>query len=118
MPAASASYRAPRSRRRPGAPGLGAAARIRWDRLGRMAMLAVLVALLFLYLSTGLRMLSTWKQSRRTAARVAVLELEHRRLVGQHARLGSQSTLEAEARQLGMIRPGEQGYVVSGLPEN
>jgi cell division protein FtsB len=118
MPAASASYRATRRRTSRATPALAAVGRIRWDRVGRIAMLTVLVALLFLYLSTGLRMFSTWREAQRTSARVSTLEAEHRRLTGQHARLGSQSTLESQARQLGMIRPGEQPYVVSGLPGN
>jgi hypothetical protein len=58
---------------------LQAAARVRWDRLGRIAMLFVLLAVLFLYLSTGLHMLSTWRQSRHTNARVAAMQAEHNR---------------------------------------
>jgi cell division protein FtsB len=46
------------------------------------------------------------------------MEREHRRLVSEHNRLSSQSTLEAEARQLGMVRPGEQPYIVGNLPKN
>jgi hypothetical protein len=30
---------------------------VRWDRLGRLALLCVLVALFYLYLSAGVRML-------------------------------------------------------------
>ncbi len=128
MPSASASYAPSRRRsgltpgpgrdRRAGPAGRIAVGRVRWDRLGRIAMLFVLLALVFLYLSTGLRMLSTWRQSHRTSSKVASMEREHRRLVEQHNRLSSQSTLEKEARQLGMMRPGEQPYVVSNLPEN
>ncbi len=81
-------------------------------------MLFVLLALLFLYLSTGLRMLSTWRQSHRADAKVGGLAREHTRLVELHNRLSSQATLEREARQLGMMRPGEQPYVVTGLPGN
>ena len=40
--------------------GAGApVARIRWDRLGRVAMLCLLVALAYLYLSAGIRIYST-----------------------------------------------------------
>jgi len=81
-------------------------------------MLFVLVALLFLYLSAGLHMFSTWRQSHRDSATVATMESEHRLLVRQHNALSSQSTLEEEARQLGMMRPGEQSYVVGNLPAN
>jgi cell division protein FtsB len=91
---------------------------VRWDRLGRIAMLLVLLSLVFLYLSTGVHMLSTWTQSRRDHSIVARMEHEHKHLVRQHNSLSSQSTLEAEARQLGMVRPGEQPYIVGNLPKN
>lgn len=92
--------------------------RVRWDRLGRAAMLCVLAALVYLYLSAGVHMLSTWRQAHRDRAVVAGLSLEHARLVRQRQALSKQSTLEAEARQLGMMKKGEQPYVVSGLPNN
>lgn len=95
--------------------GLG---RVRWDRLGRVAMLCVLVALVYLYVSAGVHMLSTWHQARRESAAVASMEREHRSLVGQRAALTAPGTLETEARQLGMMKPGEQPYVVTGLPNN
>jgi cell division protein FtsB len=81
-------------------------------------MLLVALALAFLYLSAGLHMLSTWRESRHTSATVATMEREHRQLVAQHNRLSSQSTLETEARQLSMTRPGEQPYLVGNLPGN
>jgi hypothetical protein len=83
-----------------------------------MAMLGVLVALLYLYASAGVHMLSTWRQSRRNAVTVAALEREHRTLVRQHNALTAPGTLETEARQLGMMKSGEQPYVISGLPDN
>ena len=123
MPAASASQAA--SRRRSGSARKGsrgaslqAAARVRWDRLGRLAMLLVLFALVFLYLGTGLHMFSTWRQSNRTGARVAAMEREHRKLLGEHNQLSSQSNLEVHARALGMQRSDEQTYVVGNLPNN
>ena len=99
--------------RRPSAP-----ARIRWDRVGRVALLCVGVALVYLYLSAGIRMLSTWSQSRNDDATVLAMEREHTQLERQHETLGSQRTLEEEARQLGMAKKGEQSYIVSGLPNN
>ncbi len=91
-------------------------ARVRWERLARVAMLCVLAALLYLYLSAGVQMFSTWRQERRDEAAVRTLSLEHGSLARQRARLESPETIELEARRLGMIRPGEQSYVVSGLP--
>jgi hypothetical protein len=83
-----------------------------------VARLCVLVALVYLYASAGLHMLSTWRQSRRDGAVVTSMEREHRQLVRQHEALSAPGTLEAEARQLGRMRKGEQPYVVSGLPDN
>ena len=114
MPAISSSSR-PRAGAAAPTFGLG---RVRWDRLGRVAMLCVLVALVYLYVSAGVHMLSTWHQARRESAAVASMEREHRSLVGQRAALTAPGTLETEARQLGMMKSGEQPYVVTGLPNN
>ncbi len=83
-----------------------------------MAMLCVLVALLYLYASAGVHMLSTWRQSRHDGAAVAAMELEHATLERQRAALTGAGTLETEARQLGMMKSGEQPYLISGLPDN
>ncbi len=83
-----------------------------------MALLCVLAALVYLYLSAGFHMLSTWHQSRHDSATVVAMEKEHRTLSAQREALGGQASLEAAARQLGMMRKGEQPYVVSGLPGN
>jgi cell division protein FtsB len=91
---------------------------VRWDRLARLAMLAVLVALVYLYASAGVHMFSTWRQSHHDSAAVAAMEREHAALVRQHEALSGQQALESQARKLGMMRPGEQPYVVLGLPPN
>jgi hypothetical protein len=81
-------------------------------------MLLVLGALIALYLSAGIHILSTWRQERNDDAAVATLEREHRRLVSQHEALGRQGTVEVEARALNMMVKGEQPYIVSGLPKD
>jgi len=81
-------------------------------------MLGVLVALIYLYASAGVHMLSTWRQSRREDAAVAAMQREHTQLVRQHEALSKSWALEAEARRLGMMRRGEQPYVIGGLPDN
>jgi len=91
---------------------------MRWDRLARAAMLCVLAALLYLYLGAGLQIFSSWHQARRDGSAVASLEAEHRALVRQHATLMKPETVELEARRLGMIKKGEQSYVITGLPGN
>ena len=91
---------------------------MRWDRLGHLAMLFVLGALLYLYVSAGIHILSTWQQQRRDNAAVAALEREHRQLVSRHEVLRRQGTVEVEARELNMMGKGEQQYIVSGLPND
>jgi hypothetical protein len=95
---------------------LGAIGRIPWEQLARLAMLCVMVALAYLYLSAGIRMFSTWRQARHDHATVSLMEAERRRLATQHALLSKPETLVREARQLGMVKKGEQQYVLSGLP--
>jgi len=93
-------------------------ARVRWDRLGRIAMLCLLVALAYLYVSAGVRIYSTWRQARGDSTVLATLEREHTQLQHQHEALGRRGTVEEEARGLGMMHTGEQPYVIPGLPNN
>jgi hypothetical protein len=124
MPSASASASrarnlgGSRTGRRAQSASAAALPRVRWDRVGRLALLLVLVALVYLYFSAGLHMLSTWQQSRHDSAVVAGMEREHRQLTRQHEALSGQAALEADARQLGMMYKGEQPYIVGGLPGN
>jgi cell division protein FtsL len=96
----------------------GPVARVRWDRVGRVAMLSLLVALLYLYVSAGVRIYSTYRQARSDRSQLAALEHEHVRLMHQHEALARRGTVEDEARRLGMMHSGEQPYVVTGLPGN
>ncbi len=91
---------------------------MRWDRVGAVAMLCVLGALLYLYASAGVSVLSAWKEARSDSAQVAALERQHAALEAQRAALSAPGTLVKEARHLGMMRPGEQTYVITGLPAN
>ena len=106
--------------RPPRAPGrlVTRRARVRWDRLARLAMLCVMVALAYLYLSAGFSLLSTLAESHRADAQVTTLQAQHRRLVLQRQALSSAGTVEAQARQLGMIFAGERTYIVRGLPND
>jgi cell division protein FtsB len=81
-------------------------------------MLGVMVAIVCLYLSAGMRLLSAYGEAKRDHAQASVLERQHKALQQQHAQLSSPGVVQAEARKLGMIHSGEQAYVVSGLPEN
>jgi cell division protein FtsB len=125
--AAGRTARAHAPRRVSGATARGAAARraapiaaagVRWDRLGRLALLFVLASLVYLYVSAGVHLLSKVSQAHAHSAQVRALRSEHALLVSQHQLLSRQSTVEAEARRLGMIKPGEQPFIAAGLPAN
>jgi len=96
---------------------LGAAAlRVRWDRVGRVALLLLLAAVALLYVGPARSLVSTWQSSNAKQARLAALEREHEALVTRSKALHDPRTIEAEARRLGMVRPGERSYVVRNLP--
>jgi hypothetical protein len=129
MPSASASTAKPTRARKPaatarkpsaraGAARKGTPARIRWDRLARIAMLFVVGALVYLYISAGVSFFSTWRQAKHASAQVSSLEQQNRLLKAQHQALGTHTTLWREARTLGMAKPGEITYIVKGLPNN
>jgi cell division protein FtsB len=88
---------------------------IRWDRVGRIALLATLVAIVGLYISPARH----WIQQSRTAGEQkrelqALTEENHSLKKRIHA-LRDPAALEREARRLGMVRQGERPYVVQGL---
>ena len=101
---------APRTRRR-GAP----ASRIRWDRVGRVALVLVLAAVLVSYVSPALNFLDAWRDSRGEHASVADLREENAKLQERLAVLNSPDAAEREARRTGMVATGEGAYVVHGL---
>jgi cell division protein FtsB len=89
---------------------------IRWDRLGRVALLGTLVVILLLYLSPAKHW---WQQSRTAGAQreeLRELTAEHRGLKKRVRALRDPGALEREARRLGMVRQGERAYVIEGLP--
>jgi cell division protein FtsB len=92
-----------------------AAARIRWDRVGRIALLVVLLGVVLLYVGPIRSYFSTWQESKTRAAEVAKLEGENARLRERRDELRNPRALEREARRLGMVKPGERAYVVEGL---
>ena len=81
-------------------------------------MLAVMAVLAYLYISAGAAIFSTWRASRADRAQVRALTEQYNSLRAQRAALGRSNTVIEEARRLGMLRPGEQAFVVTGLPDN
>lgn len=105
--------RAPRRRASAGRKRDG----IRWDRLSRVALLALLGGILLMYVSPA----KHWWESSQTAAaqteELQHLEAENKRLKQRAALLSNPDTLELEARKLGMTRSDERAYVIRNSPQ-
>ena len=118
---AAAARRAParasaaRARTRPRVVASRRGGAIRWDRVGRVALLVVLVLFVFLYVGPARTYVSTWREAKERRAEVSRLRDENRVLRARRAALRDPATLEREARRLGMVRPGERPYIVEGL---
>jgi cell division protein FtsB len=89
--------------------------RIRWDRLGRWALIGVFALVLYLYIGPALSWISTYREAGRQRAQVAELRVENQRLRERKQALSSPGALEREARRLGMVKKGERAYIVQGL---
>jgi cell division protein FtsB len=89
--------------------------RIRWDRVGRVALVLVLFGVMVSYLNPLVNLLQAWQGSKASEQQLAQLEQEKAELRQQLREVSSPATLEREARRLGMVRPGEHAYVVHGL---
>ena len=90
-------------------------ARIRWDRLGRYALLTVLCAILLSYISPVSHWLRQSDTAKHEEAELAELQDENAELKGRIADLKRPLALEREARKLGMIKEGERAYVIENL---
>ena len=108
----------PRTTRRPASqprrvalrsPGV----RVRWERVGRIALLVVLAVVIGLYAEHALSYLSTRSQAGRQQAIVNQLTRQNRALAAQQRSLNDPATIVREARSLGMVRPGEQSYAIT-----
>lgn len=111
--AAAARRPAPRTRRPAARPARGG---IRWDRVGRLAFIAVLAVIVLFYAAP----LQNWFEQRRTAqehsAELERLEAENVRLERRANALTRPDAIEREARRLGMVKRGERPYVIENLP--
>ena len=89
---------------------------IRWDRVGRVALLLVLVGVVVLYVNPLRDWWSTLNEAEARRGEVQRLRDEHRVLEARRDQLRDPAALEREARRFGMVRPGERAYVIEGLP--
>lgn len=96
----------PRSRRR---------SAIRWDRVGRYALLGTLGIILLLYVSPAKRWIEQSGTAGHQAAELEELEREHEELRTRLRELKEPGAIEREARRLGMVKVGERSYVIENF---
>ncbi len=88
--------------------------RIKWDRVGRIALTLVIAAVLYSYLNPAIDFVKTYTGTTAAKAKLHVLLDENRQL---HERIQSSAdplTVEREARAQGMVAEAETPAVVRG----
>jgi cell division protein FtsB len=123
MPPGRTATAPPRRRTRPPPRSRRAARRtplrrIRWDRIGRIGLLVVLIVVAGLYVQQALAYLSARGQASQQQSLVRNLQRQNAALARQQQSLRNPATVEREARELGMVRLGERPYVITGLPSH
>ena len=88
---------------------------MRWDRIGRVALVLVLFGVLVSYLNPVVNLVDAWRDSKAGEQQLLQLKGENAGLRAQVERAEDPLTLEREARKLGMVKPGERAYVIEGL---
>jgi cell division protein FtsB len=91
--------------------------RIQWDRVGRVALVLVLFAVLFSYIGPTLNFFGAWRGSKAEQAHLTALRAQSVKLRKRAEDLKGPDAAEREARKLGMVDPsaGEASFVVKGL---
>jgi cell division protein FtsB len=88
--------------------------RVRWERLGRIGLLVVLAVVIGLYADHAISYFSARAASNRQHAIVSHLERQNAYFERRKRSLENLPTVLAQARRLGMVRPGEQPYAIIG----
>jgi len=89
---------------------------VRWDRVGRVALLSTLGVILLLYVSPAKHWIEQSSTARAEKSELRSLEAEHGRLERRVKQLRDPAAVEGEARRLGMVREGERAYVIENSP--
>jgi cell division protein FtsB len=92
--------------------------RVRWDRVGRVALVIVLGIVALLYIQHAIAYLQARSEADHQQAIVRHLEQQNAALVRQQNQLNDPATIVKDARQLGMVWMGERPYSVTGLPNH
>lgn len=89
---------------------------MRWERVGRIVLLVVLAVVVGLYVQQALAYFSVRSQANQQTAIAQQLSRQNAKLTQRQKSLNDPATIERDARALGMVRPGERPYAVTGLP--
>jgi cell division protein FtsB len=90
--------------------------RVRWERVGRVGLLVVLAVVIGLYADHTISYFTARAASNRQHAIVSRLERQNAYFEQRQRSLSDLSAILAQARKLGMVRPGEQPYAITGQP--
>jgi cell division protein FtsB len=115
-PATAAPRRNPRPapRKRPRVVARPPLLRVRWERVGRIGLLIVLAVVVGLYVEHTLSYFATRSQAQEQRAVVTRLTRQNAALTKEEKALNSSSMIISQARALGMVRPNERPYVITG----
>ena len=104
-----------RLRPAPRTGGRAAASRIRWDKLGRVALVILLFVVLASYINPSLNFFDAWRDSRTEHEALAELKAENGQLRERLATLEGTDAAERAARKQGLVAEGEAAYTIRGL---
>ncbi len=102
-----------RPARRP-APRRGPS-RIKWDRVGRVALTLVLFAVLYSYLNPALDFVKTYTGTSEAKAQLHELLKENRKLHESVQSAEDPLVISRRARSVGLVAEGERPVKISGL---
>jgi cell division protein FtsB len=110
---AAGSRRRPAARRRRPAARRGGS-RVNWDRVGRVALTLVLVAVLYSYLNPAIDFVKTYTGTTAAKAELHELMRENRRLHNRVQSADDPIVVSRAARSQGMVAEGETPIVIHG----
>jgi cell division protein FtsL len=106
--------RRPAARKRRPAARSGAS-RVKWDRIGRIALVLVLFAVAYSYLNPAIDFVKTYTATTAAKAQLHELQHENRTLHNQVQSADDPRVIDRKARAQGMVLEGENPAVVRGL---
>lgn len=110
---ATAKRRVTARKRRPAARS--GPSRIKWDRVGRIALTLVLAAVLYSYLNPAIDFVKTYTGTTAAKAKFHEQLRENKMLHKRIQSSGDVAVIEGEARKQGLVAAGERPFRVSGL---